>query len=238
MCRWIAARCISSICLEPTHAVPAEGLVHRHVGRGTHTVQISWDKNTSAGAAIDVDAFDVLGILPSMTDVTALRIMWAEQKLVDLSYRPGPIDGVIDRQTRGAVIAFQKWEGLSRNGKLERDGLRPATDRDPAHAQASRAPAALDRGGQGQAVAALLQGRGGGLDHAGIHRKSDRGFRDALRDVPDPPQDPGDQSALAPAVPACPRVSGHPRISQRPHAAAPATVASARRSGISASCIR
>jgi len=85
---------------------------------GTHTVQISWDKDSGAGAAVDIDAFDVLGILPATTDVAALRTMWAEQKLSDLSYRPGTIDGVVDRQTRGAVTAFQKWEGLPRNGKL------------------------------------------------------------------------------------------------------------------------
>jgi hypothetical protein len=85
---------------------------------GTHTVQISWDKDSAVGAVIDVDAFDVLGVLPSTTDLTALRTMWAEQKLSDLSYRPGKVDGVADRQTRGAVTAFQKWEGLSRNGKL------------------------------------------------------------------------------------------------------------------------
>ena len=76
------------------------------------------DAKNAAGVAIDVDAFDVLGMLPATTDVAALRTMWAEQKLVDLSYRPGKVDGVGDRQTRGAVVAFQKWEGLSRNGKL------------------------------------------------------------------------------------------------------------------------
>jgi N-acetylmuramoyl-L-alanine amidase len=37
---------------------------------------------------------------------------------VDLSYRPGEIDGKIGYATRGAIIAFQKWEGLPRNGKL------------------------------------------------------------------------------------------------------------------------
>jgi hypothetical protein len=85
---------------------------------GTHTVQISWDKNSPAGAGIDVDAFDVLGVLPSTTDLNTLRTMWAEQKLSDLSYRPGTIDGVVDSRTRSAVMAFEKWEGLQRNGKL------------------------------------------------------------------------------------------------------------------------
>ena len=85
---------------------------------GTHTVQISWDKDSAPGTSIDVDAFDVLGVLPSTTDLNTLRIMWAEQKLSDLSYRPGKVDGAVDYRTRGAVTAFEKWEGLPRNGKL------------------------------------------------------------------------------------------------------------------------
>jgi peptidoglycan hydrolase-like protein with peptidoglycan-binding domain len=44
------------------------------------------------------------------------EVTWLEQKLSDLSYRPGPVDGVFDRRTREAVIAFQKWEGLKRDG--------------------------------------------------------------------------------------------------------------------------
>ncbi len=43
-------------------------------------------------------------------------VAWVEQRLTDLSYRPGPVDGVFDRRTRQAVIAFQKWEGLTRDG--------------------------------------------------------------------------------------------------------------------------
>ncbi|MBN1320439.1 MAG: S-layer homology domain-containing protein [Thermoleophilia bacterium] len=44
------------------------------------------------------------------------HVKWLEQRLSDLTYRPGPIDGVFDERTRLAVIAFQKWEGLSRDG--------------------------------------------------------------------------------------------------------------------------
>ena len=44
------------------------------------------------------------------------QVTLLEQRLTDLSYRPGPIDGVFDERTRQAVIAFQKWEGLSRDG--------------------------------------------------------------------------------------------------------------------------
>ncbi len=46
------------------------------------------------------------------------HVMWLEQRLADLTYRPGPVDGVFDDRTRHAVIAFQKWEGLSRDGEV------------------------------------------------------------------------------------------------------------------------
>lgn len=85
---------------------------------GTHTVQISLNRGSPVGTYINVDAFGVLGDLPSTTDPDALRLMWAQQKLADLSYRPGEVDGKIGHATRGAIIAFQKWEGLGRTGKL------------------------------------------------------------------------------------------------------------------------
>jgi len=44
------------------------------------------------------------------------EVMWLEQRLSDLTYRPGPVDGVFDERTHQAVIAFQKWEGMSRDG--------------------------------------------------------------------------------------------------------------------------
>lgn len=44
--------------------------------------------------------------------------MLLEQRLTALTYRPGPVDGVFDYRTRQAVIAFQKWEGLSRDGVM------------------------------------------------------------------------------------------------------------------------
>ena len=46
----------------------------------------------------------------------AMRLRKLEQRLADLSYRPGPVDGYFDARTRQAVIAFQKWEWLSRDG--------------------------------------------------------------------------------------------------------------------------
>ncbi len=48
-------------------------------------------------------------------------VAWLEAKLAGLTYRPGPIDGVYDQKTASAVIAFQKWEGLTRDGKMGAD---------------------------------------------------------------------------------------------------------------------
>lgn len=44
------------------------------------------------------------------------HVLWLEQRLAQLTYRPGTVDGVFDDRTRYAVIAFQKWEGLARDG--------------------------------------------------------------------------------------------------------------------------
>jgi hypothetical protein len=63
-----------------------------------------------------VDAFDVTGTLPWEDSLSVAEVRWLEQRLTDLSYRPGPIDGVFDERTNQAVIAFQKWEGLTRDG--------------------------------------------------------------------------------------------------------------------------
>lgn len=53
---------------------------------------------------------------PASTGSRGDHVFWLEQRLAALTYRPGPIDGVFDERTRHAVIAFQKWEGLKRDG--------------------------------------------------------------------------------------------------------------------------
>ncbi len=85
---------------------------------GTHLVEFSLNESSPAGALLTADAFDIQGTLPSSSALTSAEIRWAEQRLADLSYRPGSIDGEFDTQTRSAVIAFQKWEGLSRTGTI------------------------------------------------------------------------------------------------------------------------
>ena len=44
----------------------------------------------------------------------------AEQRLSELGYTTGPVDGVIDNTTRQALITFQKWEGRKITGQLTR----------------------------------------------------------------------------------------------------------------------
>lgn len=48
----------------------------------------------------------------------AEHIREAEQRLSDLGYWTGPIDGVLDAASRHALIAFQKVEGRIRTGRL------------------------------------------------------------------------------------------------------------------------
>jgi hypothetical protein len=52
------------------------------------------------------------------TGSTGPAVLWLERKLASLTYRPGPVDGVYDEKTYQAVIAFQKWEGLGRDGAM------------------------------------------------------------------------------------------------------------------------
>jgi N-acetylmuramoyl-L-alanine amidase len=55
--------------------------------------------------------------------LSAEEIRDAEQRLSDLGYWTGPIDGVLDVGSRQALIAFQKVEDRARSGKLTRDEL-------------------------------------------------------------------------------------------------------------------
>ncbi len=111
-------------------------------GPHTLTIRFSGQKNaSSSGYAISLDALDVTGYLTQAPTTNTsggekidglpeaewfdLRlakgssgdaVAWLEQRLTDLSYRPGPIDGYFDERTRQAVIAFEKWHWLRRDG--------------------------------------------------------------------------------------------------------------------------
>lgn len=51
-------------------------------------------------------------------EFTSGDVLEAEQRLSDLGYWTGPLDGVFDRASQHALIAFQKKEGRKRTGKL------------------------------------------------------------------------------------------------------------------------
>ena len=55
--------------------------------------------------------------------LSVAQIKEAEQRLAELGYWTGPIDGRLDDGTRAALVAFQKWEGREITGKLTRDEL-------------------------------------------------------------------------------------------------------------------
>ncbi|MEK6303195.1 MAG: L,D-transpeptidase family protein [Acidobacteriota bacterium] len=66
--------------------------------------------------------------------LSAADIREGEQRLLDLGYWTGPIDGVLDAGCRQALIAFQKTEGRTRTGRLslkELEALRSATRPQP-----------------------------------------------------------------------------------------------------------
>ena len=52
--------------------------------------------------------------------LTRSEMREAEQRLAEMSYTTGKVDGVIDEVTRRALIVFQKWEGRKVTGRLSR----------------------------------------------------------------------------------------------------------------------
>ena len=106
----------------------------------------------------------------------------AEQRLWDLGYWAGPIDGKFDSDSRHALIAFQKVERRARTGKLtleELNALRAATRPQPRYARyphveidlARQVLFLIDETGE---VARILPVSTGNLalymDHGEIHR--------------------------------------------------------------------
>ncbi len=54
---------------------------------------------------------------------TRAEVREAEQRLKEMGFWTGPVDGAIDGTTRTALVAFQKWEGLKVTGRLTRTDL-------------------------------------------------------------------------------------------------------------------
>ncbi|HKS08817.1 MAG TPA: L,D-transpeptidase family protein [Pyrinomonadaceae bacterium] len=53
--------------------------------------------------------------------LTRAELQQAEARLKEMGYQPGRVDGVIDGDTRRALIVFQKWEGRKLTGALNRN---------------------------------------------------------------------------------------------------------------------
>jgi lipoprotein-anchoring transpeptidase ErfK/SrfK len=53
--------------------------------------------------------------------LTRAEIKAAEDRLAEMGYGTGPVDGVIDDLTRNALITFQKWEGRRVTGRMGRE---------------------------------------------------------------------------------------------------------------------
>jgi len=53
--------------------------------------------------------------------LTRTEVKTAEARLEALGYRPGRVDGVVDGNTRRALVVFQKWENRKVTGQLNRD---------------------------------------------------------------------------------------------------------------------
>src|SRR5688572_18937395 len=48
--------------------------------------------------------------------LTRAEVKEVEARLSEMGYGTGLVDGVIDSDTRNALVAFQKWEGLKVTG--------------------------------------------------------------------------------------------------------------------------
>ena len=106
----------------------------------------------------------------------------AEQRLWELGYWAGPVDGKFDSDSRHALIAFQKVERRARTGKLtldELNALRAATRPQPRHGRYPHAEIDLERqvlfvvDESGEVMRILPVSTGNGqlyMDHGQIHR--------------------------------------------------------------------
>ena len=106
----------------------------------------------------------------------------AEQRLWELGYWAGPVDGKFDSDSRHALIAFQKVERRARTGRLtldELNALRAATRPQPRHGRYPHAEIDLERqvllvvDESGEVTRILPVSTGNGklyMDHGQIHR--------------------------------------------------------------------
>lgn len=116
------------------------------------------------------------------SELTSQERLEAEQRLWDLGYWAGPVDGKFDSDSRHALIAFQKVERRARTGKLtldELNALRTATRPRPQHTRYPHVEIDLERqvlfviDESGEITRILPVSTGNGelyRDHGQIHR--------------------------------------------------------------------
>ena len=118
---------------------------------------------------------------PNAQELSTQEKAEAEQRLWELGYWAGPVDGSLDAGSRHALVAFQKGEGRARTGKLTRDeldALRAANRPRPRHARYPHVEIDLGRqvlfvvNENGSVMSILPVSTGNGqryLDHGQIH---------------------------------------------------------------------
>lgn len=132
----------------------------------------------------------------SAQNLSSQVMLEAEQRLWDLGYWAGPVDGKFDSDSRHALVAFQKVERRARTGKLtldELNALRVATRPLPRHAQYPHVEIDLERqvlfviDESGEIARILPVSTGNGelyMDHGQIHRaRTPKGTFKVLRKI-------------------------------------------------------
>lgn len=132
----------------------------------------------------------------SVQELSTQEKLEAEQRLWDLGYWAGPVDGKFDSDSRHALIAFQKVERRTRTGKLtldELNALRAATRPQPQHARYPHVEIDLERqvlfvvDESGEVARILPVSTGNGelyMDHGQLHRaRTPTGTFNVLRKI-------------------------------------------------------
>ena len=119
---------------------------------------------------------------PAKQELSAQDVTEAEQRLWDLGYWAGEVDGKFDSASRHALIAFQKVERRARTGNLtaqELNAMRSATRPSPRYTHNAHVEIDLERqvlfviGEDGLVMRILPVSTGNGalyVDHGQIHR--------------------------------------------------------------------
>ena len=80
--------------------------------------------------------------------LTRAELKQAEARLAEMGYGPGRVDGVMDDETRRAIVVFQKWEGRDVTGQITRkefDAIMAAAAPQPRDAGYRHVEVDLDR---------------------------------------------------------------------------------------------